>query len=339
MGSVGNSDPWAPYDGYRDCSQGICNEYCPQWCYIIFSPPPPASKDDSGTDFSPLILAIIGILASAFLLVIYFTVISKYCRRRRGRRTSAEENGNQDEMVNDQPLQVASTGLEEAFIKSIRVYKYKKSGGVVEGTDCSVCLSEFEDGENLRLLPKCNHAFHLPCIDTWLKSHSSCPLCRFDIRSAKILPPELSEATQGVPPNIRVSALEVQSGNRSLLIIHDLESGTIRREAVVRVEVTDETPKATSEVHRGMENSAGRESIIEIRQEGLLRRSISFDSSCEAHVAIPDILHSSEDHSLCFPMENMNEREAMPVTMRRSISTGRFMPLRHGKRSPCVFPN
>ncbi|KAF1001522.1 hypothetical protein AG4045_000284, partial [Apium graveolens] len=49
------------------------------------------------------------------------------------------------------------------------------------GTDCSVCLTEFQDDETLRLLPKCNHAFHIPCIDTWLRSHTTCPLCRAGI--------------------------------------------------------------------------------------------------------------------------------------------------------------
>ncbi|GFQ06016.1 RING-H2 finger protein atl52, partial [Phtheirospermum japonicum] len=50
--------------------------------------------------------------------------------------------------------------------------------GLIEGTECAVCLSEFRENESLRLLPKCRHAFHLPCIDTWLRSQSSCPLCR-----------------------------------------------------------------------------------------------------------------------------------------------------------------
>ncbi|KAG6734782.1 hypothetical protein I3842_01G286700 [Carya illinoinensis] len=45
---------------------------------------------------------------------------------------------------------------------------------------CAVCLSEFEDGEELRTFPGCMHSFHVPCIDMWLYSHSTCPICRSD---------------------------------------------------------------------------------------------------------------------------------------------------------------
>lgn len=50
-----------------------------------------------------------------------------------------------------------------------------------ERVSCSVCLQDFQAGETVRSLPQCHHMFHLPCIDTWLLRHGSCPLCRRDL--------------------------------------------------------------------------------------------------------------------------------------------------------------
>lgn len=43
---------------------------------------------------------------------------------------------------------------------------------------CAICLSDFTDGERIRVLPVCGHRFHVVCIDRWLVSHCSCPTCR-----------------------------------------------------------------------------------------------------------------------------------------------------------------
>lgn len=44
--------------------------------------------------------------------------------------------------------------------------------------ECAVCLLEFEDEDYVRTLPVCFHAFHVECIDVWLRCHANCPLCR-----------------------------------------------------------------------------------------------------------------------------------------------------------------
>ncbi|CAI5535744.1 unnamed protein product [Closterium sp. Naga37s-1] len=49
-----------------------------------------------------------------------------------------------------------------------------------EDAECCVCLVRYEDGCVLRELP-CLHHFHAACIDKWLKSHPTCPLCKRDI--------------------------------------------------------------------------------------------------------------------------------------------------------------
>ncbi|KAF7063196.1 hypothetical protein CFC21_069717 [Triticum aestivum] len=45
-------------------------------------------------------------------------------------------------------------------------------------TTCVVCLAEYADGDELRRLPGCKHAFHRLCVDEWLRRRPSCPLCR-----------------------------------------------------------------------------------------------------------------------------------------------------------------
>ncbi|KAL9247236.1 hypothetical protein vseg_020689 [Gypsophila vaccaria] len=71
-----------------------------------------------------------------------------------------------------------SKGLDRATLRSLPVLVYDPKDFGEELLECSVCLSEVSKGENVRLLPKCNHGFHVECIDMWFKSHSTCPLCR-----------------------------------------------------------------------------------------------------------------------------------------------------------------
>ncbi|KAJ6330161.1 hypothetical protein OIU76_008894 [Salix suchowensis] len=73
------------------------------------------------------------------------------------------------------------SGIDEEVIKSLPFFRFSSLRGSKEGLECAVCISKFEESEVLRLLPKCKHAFHDYCIDEWLKSHSSCPLCRYKL--------------------------------------------------------------------------------------------------------------------------------------------------------------
>nr|CAD1817960.1 unnamed protein product [Ananas comosus var. bracteatus] len=45
-------------------------------------------------------------------------------------------------------------------------------------SECAICLSEFVHGEHVRVLPACNHGFHVRCIDRWLAARPTCPTCR-----------------------------------------------------------------------------------------------------------------------------------------------------------------
>ncbi|GLU22539.1 hypothetical protein SLE2022_386070 [Rubroshorea leprosula] len=71
----------------------------------------------------------------------------------------------------------ASKGLDSAVLASLPLLVFRQED-FKDGLECAVCLSELEEGEKARLLPKCNHGFHVDCIDMWFQSHSTCPICR-----------------------------------------------------------------------------------------------------------------------------------------------------------------
>ncbi|XP_067113331.1 E3 ubiquitin-protein ligase RNF43 [Osmerus mordax] len=45
---------------------------------------------------------------------------------------------------------------------------------------CAICLEEFLDGQDLRII-SCRHEFHKECVDPWLLQHRTCPLCMHNI--------------------------------------------------------------------------------------------------------------------------------------------------------------
>ncbi|KAF7119758.1 hypothetical protein RHSIM_Rhsim13G0102000 [Rhododendron simsii] len=67
-------------------------------------------------------------------------------------------------------------GLDPSAVRSLPLVSY--GGDAKHPIDCVICLCEFEDGETVKMIPYCRHVFHPECVDTWLASQVSCPLCR-----------------------------------------------------------------------------------------------------------------------------------------------------------------
>lgn len=45
-----------------------------------------------------------------------------------------------------------------------------------DDTECTICMEDFEVGDNIRYLP-CMHFYHQVCIDSWLMRSFTCPRC------------------------------------------------------------------------------------------------------------------------------------------------------------------
>lgn len=80
--------------------------------------------------------------------------------------------------------------IEAVEALPIKLYHKLPNHKNEDDAQCYICLVEYEDGDEVRVLP-CHHEFHRLCIDKWLKEiHRSCPLCRGDICKAGSLPSE-----------------------------------------------------------------------------------------------------------------------------------------------------
>ncbi|KFD53907.1 hypothetical protein M514_05174 [Trichuris suis] len=60
--------------------------------------------------------------------------------------------------------------------------RFVPSGPLPDGEEdkCSICLLEFERNDPIRTL-RCNHFFHVRCIDRWLVINKKCPVCRLEV--------------------------------------------------------------------------------------------------------------------------------------------------------------
>ncbi|XP_057422430.1 RING-H2 finger protein ATL2 [Lotus japonicus] len=138
--------------------------------------------------------------------------------RRRRRQNITRRRRSQFFFYVDPSVSTAATrGLDASVISSLPIFTFSPKTHP-DPVECAVCLSELEDGETGRVLPKCNHTFHVDCIDMWFHSHSTCPLCRVPVEPAPemvtrsdVTDPELgsssglcSECEQGVSVSVEV---------------------------------------------------------------------------------------------------------------------------------------
>ncbi|GFP86785.1 RING-H2 finger protein atl54 [Phtheirospermum japonicum] len=280
-------------DPIKNPDEILCTSVCP-------SPEPPPVVFTSSPEKSPrlsLLLTIsLSALAAAFFLFTCYTIYKLHSnwrssRRRRRQQSLRQDDGGPDEFLDEDQGPVVdhhvwyirTVGLQPSVIGAITIVKYKKGDGLIDGTDCSVCLSEFQEDETLRLLPKCNHAFHVTCIDTWLRSHTNCPMCRAGIvsSSARLSSSSQEQTVQNTGLGPEDEARNGISGsNRELGRDSEIESTELR------VGIEDDT---VSRAQTGPKLLDGIQP---------LRRSISVDSLSAVATAFPGQSDRNIDNQL-----------------------------------------
>ena len=113
-------------------------------------------------------------------------------RRRRGPRPAAGGSSGGTR---------ASRGVDPELLRSLPVTVYHGSDkGQRYAVECAVCLAELQDGEEARFLPRCGHGFHAECVDMWLASHTTCPLCRLTVSKPDDVSPHPVPSCFALPP-------------------------------------------------------------------------------------------------------------------------------------------
>jgi E3 ubiquitin-protein ligase ATL41 len=163
----------------------------------------PYSTDKGGySTHDTLVLLGIGFCATAVSILIIVLCECLCCRRRRAGGTVV--------YVAARPFFLhggdgdGSGGLSPSAVAALPSFVFRRGlaavgGGAAAGrgegsgsgsgrgwAQCAVCLSLVQEGEVVRRLPACMHLFHVCCIDMWLRSHSTCPLCRATVEPTKV---------------------------------------------------------------------------------------------------------------------------------------------------------
>ncbi|XP_058075348.1 RING-H2 finger protein ATL74-like [Magnolia sinica] len=150
------------------------------------SKPGGGSYSSSEANFDTNMVIILAALLCALICALGLNSIVR-CALRCGRRIAFET-------PDEAAARLATTGLKKRALRQIPVAEYGL-GSNIPATECPICLGEFEQGDKVRVLPKCNHGFHVRCIDTWLMSHSSCPTCRHSLLDRP--PPDSADIEAG----------------------------------------------------------------------------------------------------------------------------------------------
>lgn len=161
---------------------------------------------DTNSQFSPSMAIILVVLLSSFFFMGFFSIYVRRCTSDDEFDTNASANAAAARRPDSQQPQ----GVDAAILQNLPLVAYSSSKKKGSNVECVVCLTDFEENEPLRQLPKCKHVFHQDCIDMWLFSHTTCPLCRRSL---------ISDGSRsfrwGGSSSIRLALLGGGSGRRS----------------------------------------------------------------------------------------------------------------------------
>ncbi|XP_027187887.1 RING-H2 finger protein ATL43-like [Cicer arietinum] len=278
------------------------------------SSPPPLSSTTSHKQkkfaSKPSTAVIIGILTTIVSITLLILLYIKHCSKgnvNMFNNNATDANPNAETNLQDRK----NSGIERTVVEALPAFKFGSLRGQKNGLECAVCLNGFEDPEVLRLLPKCNHAFHVECVDMWLGEHSTCPLCRYKVDPDDVI----------IPPR-RITEEESSSSN--------VESGRVTNNTNI-----PENSETSSKLSWDRDSNSNNINLRDIRSDGgmgehkLEHRIIVSPTSCSgvqqrwSNIERCDMLYLTSDgiisENLSSAMNNRDRGKRRMVEHNRDI--------------------
>ena len=173
------------------------------------SPPPPQAPPPAPppSNAAVPVAVIVGTSFASIWALVLLCVLLLIARRLRNRavatRTAASDHGESRKMER------LLDAMPQQSYRRCSCAICEENGGCTcrgccggaphgKGELCSICLSQFES-EPARLVRRtpCGHYFHVECIDRWLLTEATCPLCKVAIGAWEV---EAALAAAQAPP-------------------------------------------------------------------------------------------------------------------------------------------
>jgi len=68
---------------------------------------------------------------------------------------------------------------EEEIINAIEIVEYSES---INGQNCPITMENFNENSRITKITLCGHIFNENALRRWFRNHTTCPICRIDIR-------------------------------------------------------------------------------------------------------------------------------------------------------------
>lgn len=106
-------------------------------------------------------------------------------RRRRGSESNMSDTDSYYSTESDEENPITLQEIDyDIFLPIVSLHRKKPK---LFDDCCSICIDGLKNGNKVRQIITCKHAFHSTCLLQWIKVNETCPNCKEDLNKEKLL--------------------------------------------------------------------------------------------------------------------------------------------------------